>query len=86
MTIPNVLLNDGHQLPMIGLGTYQIRGGQGIDQIVSAIRDGYRAIDSATNYDNEASWAKPFAGPGCLAVTSTSRQNYPGNTTTMTTP
>ncbi|GAA3619150.1 aldo/keto reductase [Secundilactobacillus similis] len=53
MTIPNVLLNDGHQLPMIGLGTYQIRGGQGIDQIVSAIRDGYRAIDSATNYDNE---------------------------------
>ena len=53
MTIPNVLLNDGHQLPMIGLGTYQIRGGQGIDQIVSAIHDGYRAIDSATNYDNE---------------------------------
>lgn len=53
MTIPNVLLNDGHQLPMIGLGTYQIRGGQGIDQIVSAIHDGYRGIDSATNYDNE---------------------------------
>lgn len=53
MTIPNVLLNDGHQLPMIGLGTYQIRGGQGIDQIISAIHDGYRAIDSATNYDNE---------------------------------
>ena len=53
MTIPNVLLNDGHQLPTIGLGTYQIRGGQGIDQIVSAIHDGYRAIDSATNYDNE---------------------------------
>jgi diketogulonate reductase-like aldo/keto reductase len=53
MTIPNILLNDGHQLPMIGLGTYQIRGGQGIDQIVSAIHDGYRAIDSATNYDNE---------------------------------
>lgn len=53
MTIPTVLLNDGHQLPAIGLGTYQIRGGQGIDQIVSAIHDGYRAIDSATNYDNE---------------------------------
>ncbi|MFT9373695.1 aldo/keto reductase [Liquorilactobacillus hordei] len=53
MKIPNRLLNDGHLIPKIGLGTYQIRGGQGIDQILSAIQDGYRLLDTSTNYDSE---------------------------------
>ncbi len=51
--IPNVILNDGYPLPAIGLGTYQVRGGMGVQQILQAIRDGYRSIDTATNYDNE---------------------------------
>ncbi|WP_281165401.1 aldo/keto reductase [Liquorilactobacillus sicerae] len=53
MKIPSLLLNDGHYIPAIGLGTYQIRGGQGIDQILSAIQDGYRLLDTSTNYDSE---------------------------------
>lgn len=53
MSIPSVLLNDGHYLPMLGLGTFQIRGGTGITQILSAISDGYRSLDTATDYDNE---------------------------------
>ncbi|KRN32132.1 aldo/keto reductase [Liquorilactobacillus mali] len=53
MKIPNRLLNDGHLIPKIGFGTYQIRGGQGIDQILSAIQDGYRLLDTSTNYDSE---------------------------------
>ncbi|MFT8666069.1 MAG: aldo/keto reductase [Liquorilactobacillus ghanensis] len=53
MSIPNVELNDGHFLPAIGLGTYQIRGGQGIDQVLSAIQDGYRLLDTSTNYNSE---------------------------------
>nr|WP_203650280.1 aldo/keto reductase [Secundilactobacillus yichangensis] len=64
MTIPNVLLNDGHQLPMLGLGTYQIRGAQGVDQILSAIHDGYRSLDSATNYDNEGIVGKAIRQSG----------------------
>ncbi|GAW98697.1 aldo/keto reductase [Secundilactobacillus mixtipabuli] len=64
MTIPNVLLNDGHQLPMLGLGTYQIRGAQGFDQILSAIHDGYRSLDSATNYDNEGIVGKAIRQSG----------------------
>ncbi|WP_233449233.1 aldo/keto reductase [Levilactobacillus suantsaii] len=35
------------------MGTYQVRGGQGVNQILAAIRDGYRSLDTATNYDNE---------------------------------
>lgn len=64
MTIPNVLLNDGHQLPMLGLGTYQIRGAQGVEQILSAIHDGYRSLDSATNYDNEGIVGKAIRQSG----------------------
>ncbi len=51
--IPSVTLNDGHTLPAVGLGTYQIRGGEGLQQILIAIQDGYRSLDTATNYDNE---------------------------------
>ncbi|MHA5095579.1 aldo/keto reductase, partial [Oenococcus oeni] len=50
---PNIVLNDGHSLPAIGLGTYLVRGGQGVDQILSAIEDGYHLIDTSTNYDSE---------------------------------
>lgn len=51
--VPAITLNDGYQMPAIGLGTYQVRGGQGVNQILAAIKDGYRSLDTATNYDNE---------------------------------
>ncbi|MGM0213844.1 aldo/keto reductase [Enterococcus sp. AZ109] len=53
MTIPTKTLNDGHILPTLGLGTVAIRGDKGMDKIVTAIQNGYRLIDSSTNYDNE---------------------------------
>ena len=52
-TVPVYNLNDGHILPQIALGTYQIRGMQGVDQILAAIQIGYRSIDTSTNYDSE---------------------------------
>ncbi|WP_261810575.1 aldo/keto reductase [Levilactobacillus humaensis] len=51
--VQTVTLNDGFEMPAIGLGTYQVRGGQGVNQILAAIKDGYRSLDTATNYDNE---------------------------------
>lgn len=53
MTVPNFVLNDGNYIPALGFGTYKIRGDHGMQQILSAIRDGYRALDTSTNYDNE---------------------------------
>lgn len=64
MTIPEVVLNDGYKLPKVGLGTYQLRGGMGYQQIISAIKDGYRSIDSATNYDNEGIVGKAIRDSG----------------------
>lgn len=49
----NYILNDGFAIPNIGLGTYGLRGFQGVRQIEQAIDMGYRLIDSAYNYENE---------------------------------
>lgn len=53
MKAPLITMNDGHQIPAVGLGTYQIRGEEGLDQILTAIQDGYRLLDTSTNYDSE---------------------------------
>ncbi|MHA6693018.1 aldo/keto reductase [Homoserinimonas sp. A520] len=51
--IPMKTLNDGHQLPALGFGSYKLRGDEGIDAIVSALETGYRLLDTALNYENE---------------------------------
>lgn len=53
MTIPTLSLNDGHSLPPIGLGTYGLRGPDGVASVVSALGAGYRLLDTALNYENE---------------------------------
>ncbi len=85
MTIPTVTLNDGHKMPAIGLGTYQIRGGAGLDQILAAIQDGYRSLDSATNYDNEGIVAKPSAALASPVAISSSARSCLASTTATTT-
>lgn len=46
-------LNDGTELPAVGFGTYPLKGDEGIAAVESALRTGYRLIDSAVNYENE---------------------------------
>ncbi len=53
MTIPSMTLNDGHTLPAIGFGTYQLNGRQGADAVLTALEAGYRLLDTALNYENE---------------------------------
>ncbi|MFD2922215.1 aldo/keto reductase [Halobacillus naozhouensis] len=52
-SIPEITLNDGVTLPVIGLGTYKLNGNEGVHAINSAIDQGYRLIDTAYNYENE---------------------------------
>jgi 2,5-diketo-D-gluconate reductase A len=55
MTVaPSVGLNDGRTLPQLGLGTYGLDGDEGTAQVVTAISSGYRLLDTALNYGNEA--------------------------------
>lgn len=51
--IPERILNDGMKIPAIGLGTYSLKGENGVKSIAGAIDAGYRLLDSAFNYENE---------------------------------
>ncbi len=52
---PRVRLNQGTEIPMLGLGVYQSPPGPVTQQAVSwALELGYRHIDTATLYENEA--------------------------------
>lgn len=53
LSIPEVTLNDGMTIPVIGFGTYKLHGHEGVNAIHSAIDAGYRLIDTAYNYENE---------------------------------
>ncbi len=53
MSIPTYTLNDGTTLPVVGFGTYPLRGAEGVAAILSALEAGYRLLDTAVNYDNE---------------------------------
>lgn len=52
--IPVRLPNDGTTLPAIGLGTGGLAGETAIDAVVAGLRAGYRLVDSAIRYRNEA--------------------------------
>ncbi|MGB7448175.1 MAG: aldo/keto reductase [Ornithinimicrobium sp.] len=53
-TVPTLELRDGTAIPAIGFGTYPLSGEKGIEAMVSALHHGYRLLDSAVNYGNEA--------------------------------
>lgn len=52
-SIPTVSLNDGTWFPELGLGTYGLRGDDGVASVDAAIESGYRLLDTAVNYENE---------------------------------
>ncbi|MCK6077682.1 aldo/keto reductase [Paenibacillus silvae] len=52
--IPEYTLNDGLKVPAIGFGTYSLKGEAGVQSIASALEAGYRLLDTAYNYENEA--------------------------------
>src|SRR5690606_549718 len=53
LNIPQITLNDGHAFAEVGLGTYNLKGADGIAAIGAALDTGYRVLDTAVNYDNE---------------------------------
>lgn len=52
--IPTKTLHDGTIIPAVGFGTNSLKGSQGVQAIRSAIDAGYRLLDTAYNYENEA--------------------------------
>lgn len=62
--IPEHVLNDGRRIPGIGFGTYPLTGEEGEAAIVSALQTGYRLIDTAVNYKNEAEVGRALRASG----------------------
>jgi len=54
----------GVSMPMIGFGTWQLRGRAGREALRSALEVGYRHIDTATMYGNEADVGHALAASG----------------------
>jgi len=52
--VPVVTLGGGAQMPMIGFGTWPMRGRQARMAVAAALTAGYRHVDTATMYANEA--------------------------------
>ena len=52
--VPMVLLNDGHSLPQLGFGVWQIDNANTSEIVAAGINAGYRLFDTAANYGNEA--------------------------------
>ena len=46
-----ITLNNGLNMPLVGLGTYAIKGIENI--VYESIKDGVRLIDTASCYENE---------------------------------
>lgn len=63
--IPSVLLNDGNQMPMAGLGVYKTTGDSEMQQaFAAALSAGCRMIDTASVYKNEENVGRAAASCG----------------------
>jgi 2,5-diketo-D-gluconate reductase A len=51
--VPSVELNDGHSIPQLGFGVFQIPPEETVEAVGRALEVGYRHIDTAEMYGNE---------------------------------
>jgi 2,5-diketo-D-gluconate reductase A len=52
-TVPTLALNDGHDIPQLGFGVFQIPPEETAEAVSRALKIGYRHIDTAEMYRNE---------------------------------
>ncbi|MFC6315689.1 aldo/keto reductase [Lapidilactobacillus achengensis] len=65
MTTPTIQLNDGNKIPAIGFGTFQIpNDGSTFKAVSAALAAGYRHIDTAVAYFNEAEVGQAIKASG----------------------
>lgn len=53
-SVPVLDLNDGNTAPQLGFGVFQIPDGETADAVDAALAAGYRSLDTAAIYKNEA--------------------------------
>jgi 2,5-diketo-D-gluconate reductase A len=63
-TIPTIRLNNGVEIPQIGFGVFQIDDDATTAAVSEALAAGYRSIDTAAIYGNEAGTGRALAASG----------------------
>lgn len=64
MTVPRVTLNDGNTIPQLGFGVFRIPPADTERAVAEALEVGYRHIDTAAIYGNEAGVGAAVASSG----------------------
>ncbi|MFK4082796.1 aldo/keto reductase [Kribbella sp. NPDC020789] len=62
--IPTVKLNNGVEMPQLGYGVFQVPDEETTQAVSTALEAGYRSIDTAAAYQNEAGVGKALVASG----------------------
>lgn len=63
-SIPTITLHDGTPMPQLGFGVFQVPDDGAQAALATALESGYRSIDTATIYGNEAGVGRAIAESG----------------------
>ncbi|MFD8275397.1 aldo/keto reductase [Streptomyces flaveolus] len=63
-TVPTVTLNNGVEIPQLGFGVFQVPDAETTAAVTAALEAGYRSIDTAAIYGNEAGVGRALADSG----------------------
>ena len=75
MNVPDLTLNSGTTIPQLGFGVYQIEPEDTVEAVSRALEIGYRHIDTAQMYQNEAEVGEAVQAFGREQVFVTSKLN-----------
>ncbi|HTD09887.1 MAG TPA: aldo/keto reductase [Solirubrobacteraceae bacterium] len=62
--IPQISLRDGEQIPQIGFGVFLVPPAETVEVVLQALNTGYRHIDTAAAYRNEAEVGQAIRASG----------------------
>ncbi|GHH86121.1 oxidoreductase [Streptomyces sulfonofaciens] len=63
-SVPRVSLHNGIEIPQLGFGVFQVEDDRTTAAVLSALEAGYRSIDTAAIYGNEAGVGRALAESG----------------------
>jgi 2,5-diketo-D-gluconate reductase A len=64
LTVPTITLHDGTTIPQLGLGVYQVPPEDTAEVVTKALEVGYRHLDTAQMYGNEAGVGEAIRASG----------------------
>ncbi|MFC5213066.1 aldo/keto reductase [Streptomyces coerulescens] len=62
--VPPIILNNGVEMPQLGFGVWQVPDDEATRAVGTALEAGYRSIDTAAIYGNEAGTGRAIAASG----------------------